>query len=496
MSSIIQIQGFKFSIIHYAGVFIGIISTLLIYPQDLNLYGFYGFLTNAASLLSPIVSLGFGFVMLRYFPHYRAEGTPTNSVFLRFIYSGYCIGIISFTILFICTSGFIADYFFKHDNLVLNHLIYLLPLTILFVVFEFMTNWSITHKEIALPAILSTSLKIILPTLFLLVIHKSIGYQGFLYCLMTYYIIIIFLILRFLATKEKLLPGIHSDLTSNLNKRELIQFAIYSMVTGTSVVLSLRIDSLMITSHIGTEANGKFSMIYFISNAAFIPAHAIYEILSPYIARHSKENSSSSIQSMYEKSVRNMLIPTLWASLCLYFCYDDLMKILPHGEKLASLKYSLCLLLIARVIDAATGVNHHILNFSKHYRIELVLLIILAFSNILFNLYFIPQFGIFGAALGTMISVSIFNISKSVIIYLKMGYYPFDNRFYKILIYSTLLILILSILPHCGNSLAQIIIIGSLTSLLFLFAILRLGISEELKAWIYKSTESLFRKSK
>ncbi len=483
VSSIIQSQGLKFSVIHYTGVIIGIISTLLIYPEDLSLYGFYGFLTNAASLLAPIISLGFGYVLLRYFPHYRADGKTTNSRFIRFIYSGYTLGIILFIVLFYLFSVLIADYFFKNDDLIIQNLIYLLPLTILFVIYELLTQWSISHKEIALPALLSTLLKIILPLIFLLVIRGGFGYPGFLTCLIAYYLCIIILLIQFLSSKENLIPNFHSAPEIHINKSELIQFALYSMITGTSAVLALRIDSLMITSQLGTEANGKFSMMYFISNAAFIPAHSLYEILSPYVSKDSKENNQVSIQELYTKSVRNMLIPTLWASLCLFFCYDDLMNILPQGEKIASLKYSLLLLLLARIVDAATGVNHHILNFSKYYKIELILLIILACSNICLNLYFIPQYGILGAALGTMISVSIFNIVKSIIIYYTLGYYPFNKQCGRSLLCSIIITLFISVVPHCGNSLIQIIISGTSISLMFLFAILKLGISDELKKW-------------
>ena len=60
MKQVIQNQSIVYSIINYFGAFIGVFSTLYIYPSDLNLYGLYGFLTNTASLLTPFITLGFG----------------------------------------------------------------------------------------------------------------------------------------------------------------------------------------------------------------------------------------------------------------------------------------------------------------------------------------------------------------------------------------------------------------------------------------------------
>ncbi len=71
MKQVIQHQSISYTIINYFGAFIGVFSTLYIYPSDLNLYGLYGFLTNTASLLTPFITLGFGSVLLRYFPYFE-----------------------------------------------------------------------------------------------------------------------------------------------------------------------------------------------------------------------------------------------------------------------------------------------------------------------------------------------------------------------------------------------------------------------------------------
>lgn len=462
------------------------VSTLFVYPKNLELYGFYGFLTNTASLFAPLVSLGFGHVLLKYFPKFRDENQFTQRNFLRFIYSGYIIGILIFSILYFISSHWILDLFKVKDPMIEDKLIYLLPLTILFVLYELSSHWSVSHKEIALPALLSTSLKILLPIFFLCVVYHIIGFQGFLVALIMYYLIIVTLLLIKISKKDNILPSGNMDEINILLRKEMIHFALYSMITGTSAVLALRIDSLMITSYLGTEANGKFSLLYFISNAAFIPALSLFEILTPFVSKSSHDQDRQSTQSFYLKSVRNMLIPTLWASLCIYFCFEDLMSIIPNGSKIILLKYSLLFLLTARVVDAATGINHHIVNFSKYYKWEILLLVLLALVNIILNIVFIPKYGIQGAALGTMISVCAFNIIKSIFIYLVLGYTPFDSTTKKIYLLLPIIILVLLSVPSTSLPLVNILIKGLLITIVFVIAIWKFNISEEYYNYMHK----------
>lgn len=97
----IRKQSLLSSIIQIAGAVLGGLSTIFIYPNELRLYGLYGFLTNTASLLVPFISLGFGTVLLRYYPHFsNSEENSSRFLVLFFcIYSGDpCICMFVFNV--------------------------------------------------------------------------------------------------------------------------------------------------------------------------------------------------------------------------------------------------------------------------------------------------------------------------------------------------------------------------------------------------------------
>ncbi|MEP7196176.1 MAG: oligosaccharide flippase family protein [Saprospiraceae bacterium] len=485
-------QGIKFSLVSYTGIVIGAISTLFIYPQNLSLYGFYGFLTNTASLFAPLVSLGFGSVMLRYFPLYRDNNGKTDGKFLYFIVCGYLLGISIFLILFYIFKKQILLLFNSNDLNLISNIEFVVPLTILFVFYELLSSFATSHKLIALPALLSNLIKIVLPLLFLFSIKQYLNYTGFVCCILFYYLLIIFLLYNYLRKFDRFSLIPNKEFFKGEKAKSMLRYASYSMLTSASAVIALRIDSIMITSHLGTEANGSFSMAYFISNAIWIPALAIYEILTSEVSKSSIINDESELQKLYSKSIRTMLIPTVWASICIYISFDSLVQFLPNSEKLLLIKSTLSLLLISRIVDAGTGVNHHLMSFSKFYRVELMLLIGLAIINIGLNLTFIPTFGITGAALSTLISVSIFNLLKTAILYWKLSYQPYDWRIFKILICGVLILLSKHLIPQTSLPLVNILINCSWASLCFLVFIVYFNISPEYLSEIKKMSAVRF----
>jgi len=103
-------------------------------------------------------------------------------------------------------------------------------------------------------------------------------------------------------------------------------------------------------------------------------------------------------------------------------------------EKMFLAKTTVALLLIAKLLNLAASTNNEIINYSKFYRANLVFLLILAFINIVLNIYLIPKYGISGAAFATLASFIIFNLLKLIFIKVKFGFLPFSKNTLKLLL--------------------------------------------------------------
>lgn len=424
-------QSLQAAIIHILAAGIGSMSTLFLYPKDLELYGIYGYLTNTASLLVPFVTLGFGNVMLRFFPYYK-DPANKHTGFFGFILTAYGLGILAFTILFCTFYSFILDSF-QTDNKLAEVYLFILPFTILLVSYEFASQLCINFQKISWTAWTALILKIFLPILFILSIKNYIDYRGFLALIFLYYGIVVCWLIIGISKKDSFLVKFSKDLFFQSERKKLLQYAGFSILSGTSAVLALRLDSFFVGSMMGAEATGLFTLAMFMSNVVFIPATAITDALNPSLAHYSKENDRTTLLKYYQSSSVHMMMATFLLVLMLIISFDTLSQMMPNSEKIIAIKTAVLFLLFSRAIDAATGTNHHILSYSKYFKYELYLLIGMAILNIFLNYYLIPKWGITGAAFSTFVSVGLYNVCKTLLVYFLLNMQPFTIQSLKIL---------------------------------------------------------------
>ncbi len=460
-------QSFESSIIQIAAAVIGACSTLFIYPKNLELYGVYGFLSNTASLLAPFISLGFGNVLLRYFPYYQDAKSGHRGLF-GFVLTGYGIGVLFFLLVFVLLSKYLFHHFFKVDHTIQAYIPFLLPLTICLVAYELMANVCINFRRITLIARANFIFKVVLPLLFLASLLNWITAFHFAGLVCVYYLVTIALLSWILRKRPDFLIRFSRDLWKDASWKPMVRFAAYSLLTGVSTLFALRIDSFCIGVLSGAEASGIYTLALFISNVAFIPATAITDSVNPLVANHSKEQDREQLRTMYRKSANTMLVATCWLCLCILLCFPQLRLMMPNSEKMGLVIPVLYWLLTARTIDAATGVNHHILSYSPYYRYELYLLLMMAVLNTALNFILIPVWGLNGAAIASFIAISLYNILKTLVVYRLLGMHPFDTNFVKILFTGLLCFGLVYMIPLGMHPLLNIVIIGTLVSLSFL----------------------------
>lgn len=478
-------ESLGYTVVYYAGVLIGMASTLFVYPRDFALYGLYGFLTNAASLFTPFITLGFGSVLIRYFPSCSQEGRGGGALF-TLVALGYLSGMIFFVLAFLGLGDRLISWMPGMDPRTGEYVLWLLPLTLLYVTYDLIQTCSVNHRRIVLPASLVNAFKILLPVIFLLTLSGVLSRTGFILSVLFYYAAITVFLAGYIRRINPDFFKPDFSLLKSEARSGMFRFAAFNIISGVSAVLALRIDALMVTALLGTRAAGMYVMALFMSNAVYIPAQSLTEILNPFVAEASRTEDRQGLLNYYRKSVVTMLLPTLCLSLILWFAFAGLSEWMPNGKEVLETGSTLGFLLLARIVDASTGVNHHIINYSKHYKLESALLLLLALSNVALNLMLIPIMGISGAALGTLISVGAYNLIKSAAIYLLLGLNPFGREWLKIMLAGSLLFLALSFLPSVGSSLMDMLFRAALIGVVFLWMILYQGISEDMRQFILR----------
>jgi O-antigen/teichoic acid export membrane protein len=273
--------------------------------------------------------------------------------------------------------------------------------------------------------------------------------------------------------------------------KEIRGFAFYSFFSNFGNVLAFRIDMFMVPTLLDFKENGIYAIALFIAGAIAIPTNAITQISGPIVAESLKNNDLVHVKQLYQSSSINLLVVGLLLFVCIMVSIEDLFSIMPKNEELTDGLVIVFLIGLAKIIDMATSINNQIINYSKYYRFGFYAILLMAAFNITANLILIPKFQIIGAAVATLLSLSIYNLVKMIFIHWKFKIQPFT--------WNTLWVLLIAVgaygigilIPATEIAILDIllksVVIGSVYSLLVYY----LKISEELNNMLDKFLKRL-----
>lgn len=134
---------------------------------------------------------------------------------------------------------------------------------------------------------------------------------------------------------------------------------------------------------------------------------------------------------------------------------------------------------LAKLYDSFLGCNNAILYNSEYYRAVLWLGVFLALMTILFNMWFIPRYGMQGAALATFLAVFIYNTCKLGYVKSKFDMWPFTKETFKVLCLILLVGALFYALQFPFHALVNIVLKTLLMTLMYVGVLYRFKISED-----------------
>ncbi len=424
---IIARQGIKRSIISYIGVFIGMVSTIFVYPLARDAYGYVQFLISTSSVLALILGFGGTGLVVRYFPEFKKDKGYLGIV-LSFIFSA--IIIVSF-ILFLLKDT-IYKFLKARDfdtELLDSNLIIIFSLAIFLIFIQTFIYQSANFKRIVVPSIIHELLyKILLPILILLYYFDKITIRDIAYVIVFFYIIST--LFNFFYVQS--LGGISIKNRGFWNLpatkiKEMVQYMGFSGLNVLSANITTRIDTIMIPMLISTAANGTYTIFLFMSNTIAIPMNSLNQIASPIVSDSIKNEDYGNIENIYKKTSLNSFIAGAFIFIVIWTILPDLLQIMPKNKEIKPYLFVFFFLGIAKLVDMLTSVNSYIIIYSKYYKYNLIFLIFLSVLNLILNYYLIQIYGITGAGIATMLSITLYNLLKLIFIKRKFNLFPFTK---------------------------------------------------------------------
>ncbi|GAA5221450.1 MATE family efflux transporter [Membranihabitans marinus] len=472
---IVKRQSSKQAILQVFGILIGGISVLYIYPLNTEMLGFARFIWDSGLLMSSFILFGANTGMVKYFPVMNSKSganfsLPFYSIFLVF-------GIIMFSVIYYFFGDELLKVLNKNNIAFLEYNGYFFISAILTSIIIFLNYYCNTLKRIVIPFIASNFIKkVALPVLILAFVWGHISKLGFAnYLIITLVLAILLQVVYIYRLNSWRIGKVDWDFLGR-EWKPILTYSLVSMfgIIGTS--FAFQIDSFMISTLIGYDSNGIYSIGFFIANMVYLPYMALSTIMSPIISNNISLNNWSKIGEYYKQGGNIMLTIGIPVFLLGYFCVSDLQDIFPSNKDFEVLEIIILLIGLTKLFDLATSFNTQIMVYSDLYKINLKLILVMAVLNVLMNYVFIVflNMDIVGVALASTISISLFNIVKLVLLNRRFGIHPFTQKTLSLLILAALLFFLLLFIPSAGNPYLSIflktLLVGSIyAGIVYLF---------------------------
>lgn len=464
--SVVARQGFKYSVVGYLGFLLGTFSAIFVFPHDMEFYGKLRYVLPTAEMLLPVVVFGLSFSNVKFFNQTYQDGKHQN--FLSLSLLGILLNFIIFLIGYFAVN-LLFPKLQETEMWQMKRLI--LPLILVLAFSAVFNKYLSNFKRIVVPNIFENLLpKIANVGAFCLFFYIGFPEKAAYLFFIGIFILGLFGYVYYTNRLEKLKPDFSTNYIKKDNLwKEVMNYSFYGFLGNIGNFIAVRIDSVMIGEFLGFEPNGVYNTLYSIISLITVPAMGLYSISAPIINKHLAENDYEELDRLHKKSSLILFFLGLVLLSCVLVGFPYLTHFIKNGELLRKSEPVIWVLGFAMLFDLATGFNGHIISLSKYYRFNIVVMLFLAVTTVLLNIYFLKNTNLelFGVAIATSISLTLFNIAKITFNYIKFGVFPLTIEMIYALIIGTLGITVAIILPDFKSSFVNLIYKPSILLILF-----------------------------
>lgn len=257
-----------------------------------------------------------------------------------------------------------------------------------------------------------------------------------------------------------------------------LKFGFPILITGILNLFTQRMDIFMIGYFLSSTDVGIYNIATQIATISSFILIAFNTIFAPTISSLYHQGNVNQLKVMYKSITKWVVSINLIAFGIILLFSKDIMNLFGTSFMLGS--SSLILISIGQLVNAGTGSVGLINTMTGHPEYEIYISIVIIVFGTLINYFLIPIYGINGAAIASLISISLSNILRLMLVYKNHKLHPYDYNFVKIVISFILALICCSILKNILyiNWILKFISISFIYALVFLTFNLLLGISE------------------
>jgi O-antigen/teichoic acid export membrane protein len=485
---IVQKDAFRTMVISYVGIALGYLNKGFLFLLVLSTaqIGLVNLLVTVGSLFAQFANLGTVYSTWKFFPYFKNK-EKKNHGFLPFILSIVAIGIALCTLLFIVFQHEVQQLYEERSSAFSEYYLLVLPIgisSVLYMTFEVYLR--ALYKNIVSVFALEIGLRACLTVLLAMLYFDFIDFNVFVILQSFSYILPVLILIVYLSWLGEFNVSWEYMTISKRFRRIIRNFSLFNYLNTLGIVFVNSMDVMMIAYFLGLEATGVYTTVVFLASALQVPYKSVIRVSSPLVSDHWKRREIEKMKALYTKVSSVALVIGLIPFLAIWLNIDFLFGFLK--PEFQSGIWVFLFLMLGRLIDMYFGVNGSIFVTSKKYKYDIFFTCFLMASVFLLNCWFIPWWGIPGAAISTSFALIFYNVGRLIFVWIAYKIHPFSWNQLKVFSFA-LLTYLLGVLLHTYLSTSGwIMFILQLAVVLFFLVIPRLWfrLDEEVASYIDK----------
>lgn len=413
-------KAFSYKVI---GAFLGF-SLQIILARSLgpHEYGKFIYLISLLTILASLSTLGFDSVLLRYLPQFKEE--KKWAAYISTIQNGFLIPF-SFSF-FICLVIITLQFFFKNDTNSLNILIILiLPFQVI-IMLSYAGN--LASKNVTAAMVANHVLRPLIMIISVLALSYLFGMKMYvkeaIYCLSFSAILScaygLSFFIKSLPCNLKIAKS--SVSVSNAFKEAFPFFLISNFSIGINEFAIICMNWFLIPEEVAT-----FGICMRISLLLAFALQATNSILNPIISELYHSQKRTELQETITHVAKKIMIISILAIIITISFGKYVLSV--FGSEYSNAYIVLNIIIGGQFINSISGSVGSLMKMTGHHKQACYILGITFMVSIVIYLTLIPAYGLLGAAIGTTLSISTWNILMLIYVFKKVHINPTPIKF-------------------------------------------------------------------
>ncbi len=476
---IIKKQGLHGTVAIYLGLLIGAFNTIIffpaVFPNNPDAMGMVQLILSYSLVLGTIIGAGFPSGVVYFFP--KLTQHQKQVLFGFALAFSLVLVILGFLCVFLFPD-FIAGFITKSAADSKPYLIDLMVLVVFYMVFELLAGIMQSARIVVFPVVLKEVGRKLTITFILLATYLQWidGVEQMMFFLVVFYGIMVFWLGIDFWRKTKLSLSFQF---SKIDYKQISKYSFTLLFTAAIYMLISRIDVMMLGSLMETTAHVAFYTIAFqIGSVVWTPAKSLNRATRPLLAEFFANNQVDKINQTYHQSVSNQFFVGAFIYLMIVVNLDFIYSFVPDGYSFG--KNVVWFIATGFLVNVLFGPNGMLVSLSHLYKIDFYLNVAMLVVIVVLNYFLIPEYGVFGAAAGTAFTTTIYNLSKSFLVYKHFSIKPIKTKQVMLIGVMGAIIVAHFILPDFGL-IANMLINSVLVSVIFSYLLFKTKLAIELK---------------